>query len=421
MFVDILSPVSDECNTFCEFEWEFNEVSGTFSDLADENNYERKLFTSVMNGKFIDSKDYTVQVIFKMQKEEKKLKDVEYGAHGITYVSGNTWNAWQEYTKIYSDGSREEAKANVDLNYAITPEGEKDVEATEAKAQHTGVTPGASSTSTRSGGQNITVTTTKQSYTEDYTVFKNKHTAVSETAVYDAVEDGVSIKFNFDAVNLSNIAHASDNSNSLTKSGTKEVSGVTYDVYPHTGSLGYTVDGKNFVSTCKTNLLVEQVVNPNVPSEWGAVTGFGGWTLVFDPNIGDKGSFRECIIINFENGKWMILDNNWSDTSHFFTWDVCYDNNQIRSAAKLDNGNFFPATLTIDGTGWTYIAEPKNGSAKAVPMSQNLALLAGIKNFTGDNTAEVTPERGGYGTLSGNKLYVYNKAGARVFTIVSKK
>lgn len=406
---------------FTVFEWMFNEVSGTFSDLAEENNYERKLFTSVMNGKFIDSKDYTVKVIFKMQKEEKKLKSVEYGNHGITYRSGNTWNAWQEYTKIYSDGSRENAKANVDLNYIITPEGEKDAKVTEAKAPHTGVTAGAASKSTRSGGQNITVTTTKQTYVEGYTVFNNQHTAVSETAAYSAVEDGVSIKFNFDAVNLSNIAHHSDNSNSLTKSGTKNVGGVTYDVYPHTGSLGYTVDGKNFTSTCKTNLLVEQVLDPNVPSEWGAVKGFGGWTLVYDPNVGNYGAFRECIIINFEKGKWMILDNNWSDTSHFFTWDVCYDSNQIRSAAKLDNGTFFPATLTLDGTGWTYAAEPKNGAAKAVPMSQQQALLAGIKNFTGDSTAEVTPERGGYGTLSGNKLAVYNKSGLLVFTVVSKK
>ena len=405
---------------FTVFEWIFSEVSGTFSDLADEGNYERKLFTSVMNGKFIDSKNYTVKVTFKKQKEEKKLQSVEYGNHGITYRSGNTWNAWQEYTKIYSDGSREETKANVDLNYAITPEGEKDEKVAEAKAPHSGVTLGSSSQSTRSGGQNITVTTTTTPYTEGYTVFNNKHTAVSESAAYSAVEDGVNIKFNFDAVNLSNIAHNSDNSNSLTKAGTKEVNGVTYDVYPHIGSLGYTVDGKNFVSTCKTNLLVEQVVNPNVPENWGKVKGFGGWTLVYDPNVGTSGTFRECVIINFENGKWMILDNNWNDTSNFFTWDVCYDNDQIRSAAKLDNGNFFPASLTVDGTGWTYMAEPKNGTAKAVPMSQNLALLAGIKNFTGDNTAQVTPERGGYGTLKGNKLEVYNKAGWLVYTIVTK-
>ena len=58
---------------FTVFEWQFSEVSGTFSDLAEENNYERKLFTSVMNGKFIDSKDYTVKVIFKKQKDCKLL------------------------------------------------------------------------------------------------------------------------------------------------------------------------------------------------------------------------------------------------------------------------------------------------------------------------------------------------------------
>ncbi len=57
-----------------------------------------------------------------------------------------------------------------------------------------------------------------------------------------------------------------------------------------------------------------------------------------------------------------------------------------------------------------------------MPAKRSLqrALLAGIKNFTGDNTAEVTPERGGHGNVSGQVLRIYSKEGVLLTTIVSK-
>ena len=167
-------------------------------------------------------------------------------------------------------------------------------------------------------------------------------------------------------------------------------------------------------------MLIEKITTANVPESWGRVKGVTGHTLVFDPNVGTNGSFRDCWIIDFENGKWMVIDNNWGDKTTFFGWDVCYNDARIRSAVKFDDGSFFPATCDRDGTGWKYVGEKTNGSTKIVDMSLQRALLAGIKNFTGDNTAQVTPERGGHGSVSGQVLRVYTKEGVCIATIVSK-
>ncbi|MFR1031087.1 MAG: hypothetical protein ACLSE6_00500 [Alphaproteobacteria bacterium] len=304
------------------------------------------------------------------------------------------------------------------MNYIVNPQASKDQIASEANAPYTGLTSGSSNSTTRSGGQNITVTTTNTVYTENYTIFNDTYTAVSEKAVYSEVEDGVEIKFNFDFVEIGNVAHSSDNLSNANQ--TKVVDGITYDIHAHTGVLGYSVASKNFTATCYTNVLVAQPVNPNVPESWGRVKGVAGHTLVFDPDFGTDGRFRDCWVINFENGKWVVLDNDWNDTSSFFGWDKCYNDNRLRSAVKFDDGTYFPSTCTIDGTGWSYVGEKIGGGSKVVDMSQQRALLAGIKNFTGDSTAEVTPERGGWGQASGNTLKVYTKDGLLVKTIITK-
>lgn len=407
--------------TMLHSDYSFESKPSETTKLPDQDGYERRETTSSIIAKYnAQVKLYSAQVELRKKAEEepKTLKSVEYGNHGIDFKSGNTWNAWQEYTKIYSDNSRENAKKSVDLNYIVNPQASKDQIASEANAPYTGLTSGSSNSTTRSGGQNITVTTTNTVYTENYTIFNDTYTAVSEKAVYSEVEDGVEIKFNFDFVEIGNVAHSSDNLSNANQ--TKVVDGITYDIHAHTGVLGYSVASKNFTATCYTNVLVAQPVNPNVPESWGRVKGVAGHTLVFDPDFGTDGRFRDCWVINFENGKWVVLDNDWNDTSSFFGWDKCYNDNRLRSAVKFDDGTYFPSTCTIDGTGWSYVGEKIGGGSKVVDMSQQRALLAGIKNFTGDSTAEVTPERGGWGQASGNTLKVYTKDGLLVKTIITK-
>lgn len=407
--------------TMLHSDYSFESKPSETTKLPDQDGYERRETTSSIIAKYnAQVKLYSAQVELRKKAEEepKTLKSVEYGNHGIDFKSGNTWNAWQEYTKIYSDNSRENAKKSVDLKYIVNPQASKDQIASEANAPYTGLTSGSSNSTTRSGGQNITVTTTNTVYTENYTIFNDTYTAVSEKAVYSEVEDGVEIKFNFDFVEIGNVAHSSDNLSNANQ--TKVVDGITYDIHAHTGVLGYSVASKNFTATCYTNVLVAQPVNPNVPESWGRVKGVAGHTLIFDPDFGTDGRFRDCWVINFENGKWVVLDNDWNDTSSFFGWDKCYNDNRLRSAVKFDDGTYFPSTCTIDGTGWSYVGEKIGGGSKVVDMSQQRALLAGIKNFTGDSTAEVTPERGGWGQASGNTLKVYTKDGLLVKTIITK-
>lgn len=402
-------------------EWTFVNKNIKTEQISDLDGYTRYSSNSTIEATYNGvMKSLTGEAELK-KKAAKKLVDVEYGAHDINYKSGNIWNAWQEYTEIYSDNSRVPVKKTVDLNYIVNAQGSKDVPADEAKAPFTGLTPGADGSTTRSGGENITVTIASKAYIEGYTIFDNTHTALSEKAKYVEVKDGVEIKFDFDAVEITNIAHATDNGDNIPKtSSTKVIDGITYDIYAHEGSLGYSVDGKNFTSTCFTSVLVKQYVAPNVPESFGRVKGLAGWTLVFDPNQGEYGKFRDCLVVDFENGKWIILDSAWNDFSSFHGWDVCYNDSRVRSAVKMDDGTYFPSTCTIDGTGWTYVGEKIGGATKTVDMSQQRALLAGIKNFTGDSTAKVTPERGGSSRLVGNTLYIYNKDGLLVRTIVSK-
>jgi len=404
--------------TMLHSDWSFVNKNIKTTQLPDQDGYNRYSSNSTVEASYNNVKETLTGEAELRMKAAKTLKNVEYGNHGIDFKSGHTWNAWQEYTKIYSDGSRVNAKKSVDLTYIVNAQAVKDQIASEASAPYTSLTPGSATTTTRSGGENITVTVTSKGYTEGYTIFNDTYTAVSETAVYSEVEDGVEIKFNFDHAEISNVAHNSDNIKETNQ--TKVVGGITYDIYEHTGVLGYTVAAKSFTASCNTNVLVEKVIAPNVPESWGRVKGVTGHTLVFDPNVGENGTFRDCWIIDFENGKWMVIDNNWNNKTTFFGWDVCFNNSRIRSAVKFDDGNFFPATCDMDGTGWKYIGEKKNGGDKVVDMSLQRALLAGIKNFTGDNTAEVTPELGGHGSISGQTLRVYTKKGVLITTIVSK-
>lgn len=61
------------------------------------------------------------------------------------------------------------------------------------------------------------------------------------------------------------------------------------------------------------------------------------------------------------------------------------------NSAMLENGSWVPCVITMDKTGWSYACEYSNGSYKMRTVSQQLALASGIKNFTENNTAEVSP------------------------------
>lgn len=61
------------------------------------------------------------------------------------------------------------------------------------------------------------------------------------------------------------------------------------------------------------------------------------------------------------------------------------------NSAMLDGNNWVPAVISMDTKGWTYTCQYADNSYKTRTVDMNLALSSGIKNFTKNNAAEVSP------------------------------
>ena len=124
-------------------------------------------------------------------------------------------------------------------------------------------------------------------------------------------------------------------------------------------------------------------------------------------------------LIKFISGTRVQRDNgNWSDAYLFETKDtyeiilVNYQTNasdekylgiEQKSVSKstspysakyngvmYSGGNFYPAVITVDGSGWTLVGVA-NGKNLTQTHNDNSAVSTGIKNFTKNNTAKPTP------------------------------
>lgn len=60
------------------------------------------------------------------------------------------------------------------------------------------------------------------------------------------------------------------------------------------------------------------------------------------------------------------------------------------NGVMYSGGNFYPAVITVDGSGWTLIGVA-NGKTLTQTHNDNTAVSTGIKNFTKSNTAKPTP------------------------------
>lgn len=93
---------------FNVFEWQFSEVSGIFSDLANDGNYQRKLFTSTISGRFVDANNYVGKVIFKKSQTGGDDKDISYYIYsdkGMREVGDSTYT-YMTQIPVYKDGSK---------------------------------------------------------------------------------------------------------------------------------------------------------------------------------------------------------------------------------------------------------------------------------------------------------------------------
>lgn len=132
-----------------------------------------------------------------------------------------------------------------------------------------------------------------------------------------------------------------------------------------------------------------------IPSEWGEITGILGVTRIVE-TVNNQDFWHTCVAIRTTKGQLRVIDKAWkSVTNAFMSFDEIYDIDRMNSGA-YKNGVVYPASISIDATGWTYLAETKTGIAFAVEMTDERAVMGnkitgGIKNFTKDNTAKPTP------------------------------
>jgi len=128
-----------------------------------------------------------------------------------------------------------------------------------------------------------------------------------------------------------------------------------------------------------------------IPSEWGEIVNVMDVTRICEM-VGKTPVWHTCLTIKTTKGQLRVIDKKWKTvTSAFMSFDEVYDDSRMSSGAYR-NGIVYPAMISIDNSGWTYVAETKKGISFAVEMSDQLAVSSGIKNFAKDNTAKPTPK-----------------------------
>ncbi len=394
-------------------------------DMSKQDNMERKLLTSTIEADCLGSvSEYQGQVEFRKAEEHDILTDWRI-EQSLTYNGNNLWNSQTIIVYMYQLSGEKRETVNQTLEYSLTGEAKKQIMLDEAKANYSKMTRGSKSTSTAQNGY-ISVATTTEKIVENYTTLSDNYTLTTQTATYRrTLDDGMVISFNFLTPDNVSVAHGNG---SLTATGTTQtVSGVTYDVYKHLGSLNLTVDNQNSSASVEKDVLVKTEETPEEPFNpaFGKVVRLAGATLVYNPNEGDHGKFHKNLVIDFEKGKLVVTDYSFNantntfaaSNDNFFEYGTeTWDNTKIRSAVLID-GQYRPATLTVNGTSWVYVYEDMEGHITTVNMDENLALACGIKSFAEDNSAKTTPELNWSYEIKNGVLYVKNTKGVTVFSI----
>lgn len=399
----------------------------TLTDLSEQDDFERKAMTSTITVTVnnTDKADYSAEVEFRKAVDKEELIDWSVTSQDLKPIGNGLWTSTTTISYVWKLAGTKTETISQNLDWSIVGEAKSQVILTSATADYNTLNAGSETSSTSANG-NITVVTKVKKYSEDYTTLTDNYTATMQTASYKAVVEGKTISFNFLAPSGMTVAHKDG---SLTDGNrTTTVSGTTYNVYDHTGSVTATVTSsvgnQTQDATDVKEVLVKKVVEPYNPA-WGNVVGFGAATLTYHPNVGSsgQGAFHITLVINFENGKLVTTTASYGNPNAVdFTFDendFYYYGDKITASAKINsaalfNGRWIPALLSMDGTGWKYVTIYD----QIVNMSQQLAETCGIKNFQGNSTAKVTPFLSYTGKVSPDKvLTVYNEQGVPVFNI----
>lgn len=415
--------------TFKGIELTFADKGSSLEDLTEQDEMERKLLTSTITvACTTDSENYTGQVEFRKSVEKEELTSWSIKNQDLTYNGNGDWTSTTVITYNYKLAGEKTETYQQKLIWNVVGEAKKQVILSEAKADYNTMSNGSESSSSSTNG-NVTVVTKTKTITENYTTLSDVYTQTTQTASYKAVVDGQTIAFDFLAPTTISVSHGNG---SLTNANrTTTVSGVEYDVYNHVGSISYTANSKTENVSVEKEVLVKkaEVEEPDVPEipynpAWGHVVSLAAATLTYEPNAGSEGNgaFHKTLVVNYEKGKLIITTASFGPNAYDFTYDSndfytygkeIQENYKINSAA-LFSGRWIPALITMDGSGWKYATM----DGRIVNMDQNLALLCGIKNFNGQNTAANNPYLNYSATLSADKvLTIKNHLGGAILTL----
>jgi len=397
----------------------FSDKGGKLTDLAEQDEKERKLLTSVVtiscNGN--EGSDYTGEVEFRKPVAKEELLSWDK-RQDLTYKGNGVWTSTTKVIYNYKLAGETNETVTQDLIWNIIGEEKKQVILSSASADYKTMHLGTDNYSSSTSG-NITLVTKTKTITEDYTNLNDVYTQTTQTASYKNTVYGKEIAFDFLAPSGMNVVHQTGSL--VDAQQTTEVGGVVYNIHNHRGSISVTVDNEVITSTVEKDVLVAKPIEPH-NSKLGNVVGLAAATLCYRPNVGNnlQGAFHKCLVINFEKGKVIAVTKSFGPDAYDFEFtDYVYgdgvleDKHNINSAA-LFGGKWVPALITMDGSGWKYTTV----DGKFVQMDQELAILANIKNFSGQSTASNNPYLNYSGAVSAdNILTIKNHLGATILTI----
>ena len=182
---------------------------------------------------------------------------------GFDTVSDTQWRSYFTLNEKFSDGSEKNTNKEVYLNVYAQAPGKRNLTLNSAEFNYTSLTPKATSTSTRSGGENITVTTLQTPYDLVYTnsaneVITSEFVFVSETAVY---RDG-DIVVEFLSADWSNISDAGYSAPLQGQVG-------DYDRYNASFNITGQYNGYTYPASALVDIDVLRNLEPDTPNEWG--------------------------------------------------------------------------------------------------------------------------------------------------------
>lgn len=291
----------------------------------------------------------TVDLYVKQQEATRvEWRDFD---HGLERVSDTQWKSFFTLYEKFSDGTEKNNYKEVLYNIYVQAPDKRTLQLNSAEFDYTSLTPKSVSSSTRSGGQNITVTTLKTPYDLVYTSKANEAVSsefvfVSETAVY---KDG-DITVNFKSADWANIQNEGYSA---------PLQGLVgeYNRYNAAFNISGQYNGVTYPASALVDVDVLAPLDPTIPPEWGEIdidktTKYGRISISWEKTA--DGKFKPFYSGTFFTYKGIISFKK--DYKQFTEMDTNLITKEVGNA--WNSTKLFPSYITVDKSAanlaWAY-------------------------------------------------------------------